>query len=183
MISKYEFKQIEKIFKTYMCLIMIVLVPLGVSAALNDEKPISPIEMEFKPAPKATVADIEVVEPEIDILPATDAEIDLLTLVTMAEAEGESVEGKRLVIDTILNRVDHSRFPNTIHDVVYQPSQFTSMWNGRIDRCYVRNDIRQLVIEELKNRTNRDVIFFRTDYYCPYGTPLFQVGNHYFSKY
>ena len=113
----------------------------------------------------------------------TDEEIDLLALVTMAEAEGEPEEGKRLVIDTILNRVDHERFPDTVHDVIYQPKAFTSMWTSRVDRCYVRDDIRQLVIEELESRTNDEVIFFRTDHYHSYGTKLFQVGNHYFSKY
>lgn len=113
----------------------------------------------------------------------TDEEIDLLALVTMAEAEGEPEEGKRLVIDTILNRVDSEYFPDTVHDVIYQPKAFTSMWTSRVSRCYVRDDIRQLVIEELESRTNDDVIFFRTDYYHSYGIELFQVGNHYFSKY
>jgi N-acetylmuramoyl-L-alanine amidase len=118
-----------------------------------------------------------------DVLPLSDSEIDLLTLVTMAEAEGESDSGKRLVIDTILNRVDHPRFPNTVYDVVYQPNQFEAMWNGRINKCYVRDDIRNLVIEEMQNRTNYDTVFFRTGRYSSYGTPMFKVGNHYFSKY
>lgn len=116
-------------------------------------------------------------------LPATESEIDLLALVTMAEAEGESELGKRLVIDTILNRVDSDRFSgNTIHSVVYAKNQFEAMWNGRVDRCYVREDIRQLVIEELQNRTNTEVVYFRTGHYAPYGEPLLKEGNHYFSK-
>ena len=63
----------------------------------------------------------------------SDEEIDLIALVTMAEAEGESELGKRLVIDTILNRVDAETHPNTVHDVIYQNGQFTSMTNGRVD--------------------------------------------------
>lgn len=122
----------------------------------------------------------DIVAPQITI-PAED--IDLLALVTMAEAEGECEEGKRLVIDTILNRVDHARFPNTIRDVIYQSNQFEAMWNGRVDKCYVRDDIRELVIEELLNRKNADVVFFRAGRYSSFGTPLFQVGNHYFSRY
>ena len=118
-----------------------------------------------------------------EVLPLSDSEIDLLALVTMAEAEGESEHGKRLVIDTILNRVDSPCFPNTVHGVVYQPNQFEAMWNGRINKCFIRDDIRELVIDEIKNRTNYEAIFFRTIRYSSYGTPLFQVGNHYFSKY
>lgn len=109
-------------------------------------------------------------------------DIELIALVTMAEAEGECEEGKRLVIDTILNRVDSECFPNTVYEVVYQPSQFSSMWNGRVNRCYVNDYICQLVEEELRNRHNYDVIFFTADKYGNYGTPMFRIGNHYFSS-
>lgn len=121
------------------------------------------------------------IEPES--LPATNEEIDLLALITMAEAEGEPEEGQRLVIDTILNRVDSSRFPNTIHDVIYAPGQFECTWNGRINRCYVKEDIRHLVLEELRTRTRSDIHYFRAGHYHSFGKPITQVGNHYFSTY
>lgn len=110
-------------------------------------------------------------------------DISLIALVTMAEAEGECEEGKRLVIDTILNRVDSEHFPDNVYDVVYQRSQFSSIWNGRVDRCEVREDICELVREELQSRTNTDVIFFTAGEYSKYGVPMFQVENHYFSSY
>ena len=57
---------------------------------------------------------IEIAEIEESVIEQTfvmsDDEIELLTLVTMAEAEGESEYGQRLVIDTILNRIDCERF-------------------------------------------------------------------------
>lgn len=110
-------------------------------------------------------------------------EVELIALVTMAEAEGEPEEGKRLVIDTILNRVDHEYFPDTVSEVIYQKGQFTSMWNGRSNRCYVSDDICKLVNEEIESRTNTDVIFFHAGIYPSYGSPIVQVGNHYFSSY
>ena len=109
-------------------------------------------------------------------------EIELIALLTMAEAENEPEEGKRLVIDTILNRVDSEHFPNTIDDVVYQKNQYSSMWNGRSDKCYVQEEICQLVREEMAQRTNSEVIFFQTNDYSSYGMPMFPVGNHYFSS-
>lgn len=112
-----------------------------------------------------------------------DYEINLIALVTMAEAEDECEYGKRMVIDTILNRIDSECYPNNAESVIYQPNQFTSMWNGRINRCSVNEQVINLVKEELRNRSNYDVIYFRTDYYSDYGTPLFNVGNHYFSSY
>lgn len=53
----------------------------------------------------------------------------------------------------------------------------------RIDRCYVKDKLVQLVREELENRTNYDVIFFRAERFSDYGVPMFQLGNHYFSSY
>lgn len=120
------------------------------------------------------------IEPEFNL---TDDEIDLIAIVVMAEAEGECEEGQRLVADTILNRVESPYFPDTVHEVIYQKNQFTSMWNGRADRCYVRDDIRELVVEEAISRYNCEVVFFRTGHYSDYGVPLFQVEHHYFSKY
>ena len=110
------------------------------------------------------------------------ADFELISLVVMAEAEGEPEEGKRLVIDSILNRVDSDIFPNTVREVIYQPYQFTSMTNGRVDRCYVKKDIYDLVVEEYKNRYNSEVIFFRTNHYSEYGEPMFKVCCHYFSS-
>ena len=120
-------------------------------------------------------------EPEVTM---SEEDIELIALVTMAEAEGECEEGKRLVIDTILNRVDSDStyFPDTVKEVVYQKNQFTSMTNGRVDRCYVKDDICQLVLEELECRTNYEVMYFTAGKYGKYGTPMFQVGNHYFSS-
>ena len=150
-----------------------------------------PIEI-YEPIEEITEPVVEVeediIEEEIEEepvveLPLTEAEIDLVALVTMAEAEGECEEGKRLVIDVILNRLDSPRFPDTIHGVIYAKNQFEPMTNGRIDRCYVRDDIRQLVIEELECRISTNVYYFRTDHYHNFGIPVMQVGNHYFSTY
>lgn len=124
------------------------------------------------------VANVVTIEPEPKM---SREDIELIALLTMAEAEGECEEGKRLVIDTVLNRVDSDEFPNTVKDVIYQKNQFTSMWNGRVDRCYVMEEICQLVEEELESRTNSEVIFFHAGKYGKYGTPLFSVENHYFS--
>lgn len=114
---------------------------------------------------------------------ATREEIELLALCVMAEAEGECEYGQRLVIDVVLNRVDDPHFPDTIHDVIYQKNQFAGMYGDRITRCYVKDELVQLVEEELENRTNDDVVFFRTGHYHSYGVPALQVGAHYFSSY
>lgn len=116
-------------------------------------------------------------------LSITEDEIDLIALVTMAEAEGEDEYGKRLVIDTILNRVNSEHFPDTVEEVIYQPYQFESMWNGRADICYVDENICELVRGEVEELTDAYTLFFCSGGYSKYGIPMYQVGNHYFSTY
>lgn len=123
------------------------------------------------------------VEVEDITYPISEEEINLIALVTMGEAEAEPELGQRLVIDTILNRVDDTHFPDTVTEVVYQPNQFSPMWNGRIERCYIRDDLVELVKEELLNRTNYECVFFMAGGYSQYGAPMFQECCHYFSSY
>lgn len=154
---------------------------------INKQEVIEMVATEEPPQVTDIVLAVDIPEPEptpvVESYSLTQEEIDLIALVVMAEAEGEPEEGKRLVIDTILNRVDGKYWPNTVHDVIYQKNQFTSMWNGRADRCYVKEDIVELVKEELISRYNSECVFFRTNHYSQYGVPMFQVGHHYFSSY
>lgn len=162
-------------------------------AAVNSVKPIQETDILESVSVKKAIsvepmAETEVtVEPEPEEPPATLAtqeEIELIALCVMAEAEGECEYGQRLVIDVILNRVDDPHFPDTIYDVIYQENQFSGMYGDRITRCYVKDELVQLVREELENRTNYEVVFFRTGHYHRfYGVPMFQVGAHYFSSY
>jgi len=105
----------------------------------------------------------------------------LIAKLVLAEAEGEPEMGKRLVIDTVLNRLDSSDFPNTVYDVVYQPYHYDPAWDGRIDLFSELDDAFKLVVDEIHNRTNTEVLYFRTDKFHEFGTPMEQVGNHYFS--
>lgn len=177
----------------YLVLIEVFIFSLGLvlgiavtkitAAAPSPEEPVYIYTtcVDEEPVPETTTQ--VVTEPVTDYMGYTIEEIELMALVTMAEAEGESEYGKRLVIDTILNRVDHKRFPNTVHGVIYQKNAFESMWNGRVDRCEVRDDICQLVKEEIRSRTSEEVVFFQMHNYSPYGIALFKEGCHYFSKY
>lgn len=155
--------------------------PIPVVESKVIYEPINQISISYQPVQETEVTVTIEEECEEEIL--SDEDIELIALVTMAEAEGECEEGKRLVIDTILNRVNSEYFPDTVYDVIYQKSQFSSMWNGRVDKCYVQDDICELVREELKQQSNYEVMFFTAGNYGQYGTPMFQVGNHYFSSY
>jgi N-acetylmuramoyl-L-alanine amidase len=50
----------------------------------------------------------------------------LLALCVWREARSESIRGKQLVANVVINRVHDKRWPNTVRDVVLQPYQFSS---------------------------------------------------------
>lgn len=100
----------------------------------------------------------------------------------MAEAGDQDELGKRLVIDVILNRKDNINFPDNITDVINEPYQFEVVSNGSINEVIPTDDIYTLIQEEIQNRTDYDVLYFRTDHYHNFGTQLFQHQDHYFSK-
>ena len=60
-------------------------------------------------------------------------DIYLLARIIAAEARGESYTGQVAVGAVVLNRVQHSSFPDTISGVVYQPGAFSAVrdsnWN------------------------------------------------------
>ena len=109
-------------------------------------------------------------------------EIYTIAKVCLAEAENQSEYGKRLVISTILNRLDSGIYGSTVYDVIYAPYQFEVTMNGRLDRVEPDEYMMDLVKQELMNRSNYDVFYFRTNYYSEYGTPMFVDGDHYFSS-
>lgn len=151
----------------------------------TPEVTVPPVETPVIESPEVTTAPIETPteEPSNGAVHLEEWEIILLARLTEAEAGGEPEYGQRLVIDTVLNRMDHWAFPDTVYDVIYQPYHFSPVWSGGIN-CYTgRADLIQLVREEIVNRTNYDVVFFQAGGYSIYGIPLFQVGGHYFSCY
>ncbi len=68
--------------------------------------------------------------------PARGGKTDMAQLIARAingEARGETYTGQVAVGAVILNRVDDSRFPNTIPGVIYQPGAFTAVADGQIN--------------------------------------------------
>ena len=56
---------------------------------------------------------------------ADSREIRCLSDVIYFEARSESVIGRQAVGNVVFNRMNDSRFPNTVCKVVYQPRQFS----------------------------------------------------------
>lgn len=63
----------------------------------------------------------------------TNRNLDLLARLIYGEARGEPYEGMVAVGAVVLNRVNDSRFPNTISGVIYQPGAFDVVDDGQIN--------------------------------------------------
>ena len=103
------------------------------------------------------------------------SDVELMAKVVHAEAGNQDEIGKRLIASVILNRVDSPTFPNTIQAVCRQANQLS------IGSTYTDADM-QAVLDELENRTDYDVVWFRTKHYHTFGEQAFQHGDHFFSK-
>lgn len=62
----------------------------------------------------------------------TKEDVELLARVIYAEARGEDFEGQVAVGAVVLNRLEDSRFPKTVHSVIYQQGAFTAVLDKQI---------------------------------------------------
>lgn len=70
----------------------------------------------------------------------SEQDYQVLLQIVQAEAGICDEKGKILVANVVLNRVRSQQFPDTITDVVYQPSQFSPVSNGSIHRVKVTDE-------------------------------------------
>lgn len=134
------------------------------------------IETKYVSVPEYKV--LEVVKP-VERVPETnltDEEKILIARVVCAEAGTEDLIGKRLVVDTVLNRVDKIGFGDTVEAVVYGQGQYY-MAGSYTDECM------KAVEMECWERLDYDIVWFCNSGWMPYGTPAFQHGGHWFNWY
>lgn len=70
--------------------------------------------------------------PSVRVYAAT-SDLQLMARAVNGEARGEPYTGQVAVAAVILNRVNHSSFPNTVAGVIYQPGAFTAVADGQIN--------------------------------------------------
>ena len=115
-------------------------------------------------------------------------ESQMLMKLAMAEAEGESVEGKALVMLVVLNRVWSDDFPGTIEEVIFQPKQFSPVTEGGRYYTTEPNEECREALELVMNGWDESggALYFES---CEGGSwhsenleYLFQEGNHKFYR-
>lgn len=76
-------------------------------------------------------------EPDIDYT-ATASDLDLFAALIECEAGSSNYEGMLAVASVVVNRMKHSRYPNTLRGVIFQSGQFPPAHNGKVDRVLKR---------------------------------------------
>lgn len=152
------------------------------------------------PEPSIVVHDVEtvtarefeeVVEPEPETVEEEESEdnyiwteeLELLAQLVQAEAGNQGLKGMRYVVDVVLNRVDDKRFPDSIHDVIFQKRQFSPVANGALKRAAgnVSVDAYQAVRLELDSRLNYGILYFNSGKKCANGKNPFKYKDHWFA--
>ena len=117
----------------------------------------------------------------------SDFEIDMLCRMVWAEARGEDDLGQRLVAHVILNRLEHSLFPDFLVEVLTQSAQFSPVRDGSFNNAQPDERIRQNVLAALNKADESQgalwfnkVIMRETSWAAQNRTHIFDYGGHSF---
>ena len=122
----------------------------------------------------------------------SESDYNVLLRIVQAEAGNCDIEGRVMVANVILNRVEDDAFPNTITKVVYQKHQFSPVGNGSIKRCKVTAETVEAVERALSGEDLTDgALYFmnrrassrkNASWFDRHLEFLFKHGNHEFFR-
>lgn len=106
------------------------------SQAASSPQPPAPASAQPRPAqpaePARTAKPVQAVSGGGYRIPLRPGDLDLLARLVQAEAGGEPYAGKVAVAAVVINRVQSSRFPDSVRGVIFQKDAFEPVANGWI---------------------------------------------------
>lgn len=126
----------------------------------------------------------------------TDEELEVLLRIVEAEAGSEDEDGRLLVANVVLNRMESDKFPSTVTDVVFQRengvTQFSPVSSGRYYKVKISEETIAAVSRALKGEDiSQGALYFASRKYASSSkmrwfdtklTFLFEHGGHEFFK-
>lgn len=113
----------------------------------------------------------------------TEEEFIFISSVVEAESDrSESLDGRILIAETILNRVNSPSFPDTITGVLTQSGQFTTVVNGHsvTERTELSDQSVIIAVQEIESGTAPEVLFFNCiSYFDGYPQYAYVDGNYF----
>lgn len=130
----------------------------------------------------------------VNMLEASD--LDVLLRIVESEAGSEDEDGRLLVANVILNRVNDDKFPSTVTEVVFQQengvAQFSPVSNGKIYQVEISEETREAVERALNGEDiSQGALYFaarkyadstKMQWFDDHLVYLFQHGGHEFFK-
>ena len=103
-------------------------------------------------------------------LEVTPEEVTLIAKLVIGEAEGESFEGKKMVAETILNRLVKGGFGNSVKGIIEYPGQYDARWNASLWAREPKQEDLDAVKEAIENPSLPiDVVFYVNTKHLPRG--------------
>ena len=94
-------------------------------------------------------------------LEVTPEEVTLIAKLVIGEAEGESFEGKKMVAETILNRLVKGGFGSSVKGIIEYPGQYDARWNASLWAREPKEEDLKAVRDAIDNPTLPiDVVFY-----------------------
>lgn len=151
------------------------------------------IEMISSVSSGQRVVDYEVLE-QTKKYQLSDKDYEALLRIVEAEAGGEDQDGKLLVANVVLNRVNSELFPNSVVDVVMQKeqgiAQFSPTVDGRYQSVKISEDTKEAVGRAIYGEDiSKGALYFcarekadseKMQWFDRKLTRLFAYGNHEF---
>ena len=103
-------------------------------------------------------------------LEVTSEEVTLIAKLVIGEAEGESFEGKKMVAETILNRLVKGGFGTSVKGIIEFPGQYDARWNASLWAREPKEEDLKAVRDAIDNPTLPiDVVFYVNTKHLPRG--------------
>jgi len=114
----------------------------------------------------------------------TQDDLELLASITFKEANLEPYLGQKMVVQTILNRVNNDKFPDTIEKVVFQGNG--SSFNGVRAKGFgfYTDKNMNAVINTILYPLDEDILYFFNPNKCRFDRNykvIYNIGNHVFT--
>ena len=125
----------------------------------------------------------ETAQHEYSGISISDDEYVELCQIVAAEAQTQSLEGQKAVVEVIFNRVLSDKFPNTVHGVLSQKGQFAT-WRlrtqGWVEPYRAVEAIASVVTNGRTVLPDTGYVYFDT--HGVNGRKKIKIGAHYFGK-
>ena len=120
---------------------------------------------------------------EYSSITISDSEMEELKRIVAAEAQTQSMEGRKAVVEVIFNRVLSPEYPDSVHGVLSQKGQFAT-WKLR-NAEWVVPDAATAAIERVMSEGRTvlpDTSYVYFDTKGTNGRKHIKIGAHYFGK-